>query len=148
MTTNVFVSAVSDIQVDVTVPTRTHYLSLIGNIGEEVAKALYPYSGDRDALAYNLNLVLTEAMTNAIRHAGSDPLKHSVRIKIQFRRKELSIQVYDHGQGFDLDAIPCPDLHRPTEGGLVIFLIQTFMDSVDYRRVDGGNILVMRKKLS
>ncbi len=131
-----------------TVPSRTHYLSLIGNIGEEIAKALDPYHGDRDALAFTLNLVLTEAVTNAIKYAGSHSSNHSVRIKIQFHRDELFVQVYDHGQGFDLNAVPHPDLDQPKEGGLGIFLIRTFMDSVDYRKVKDGNILEMRKKLA
>jgi serine/threonine-protein kinase RsbW len=131
-----------------TVPSRTHYLSLIGNIGEEIAKALDPYHGDRDALAFTLNLVLTEAVTNAIKYAGSHSSNHPVRIKIQFHRDELFVQVYDHGQGFDLNAVPHPDLDQPKEGGLGIFLIRTFMDSVDYRKVKDGNILEMRKKLA
>jgi serine/threonine-protein kinase RsbW len=55
-----------DIHVDIVVPNKKRYLSLIGNIAEEVARALANYGGDRDALAFHLNLVLTEAMVNAI----------------------------------------------------------------------------------
>ena len=50
------------IQVDIIVPNQTRYLSLIGKIGEDIAKELYRYSGDRETLAYHINLVLTEAM--------------------------------------------------------------------------------------
>jgi len=57
-----------DIHVDIVVPNKKRYLSLIGNIAEEVARALDNYGGDREALAYHLNLVLTEAMVNAIEH--------------------------------------------------------------------------------
>ncbi len=143
-----FVSTASDIQLDMTVPSRTQYLNLVGNIGEEIAKALDPYHGDRNMLAFTLNLVLTEAVTNAIKYTGSHSANHPVRIKILFHRNELLIRVYDHGQGFDLNAVRDPDLDQPREGGLGIFLIRTFMDSVAYRKIKDGNILEMRKKLA
>ena len=62
----------SIIQVDVIIPTQTKYLDLIGSIGEHIAKELDDFSGDREALAYHLNLVLTEATVNAIKHRHTD----------------------------------------------------------------------------
>lgn len=58
------------IELDISVPNQTRYLSLIGRIGEEIARTLEHYEGDRDELAYHINLVLTEATTNAIRHGN------------------------------------------------------------------------------
>ena len=137
-----------DVQVDVIVPTHTRYLSLIGRIGEEIAKELDRYSGNRATLAYNLNLVLTEAMTNAIEHSTSEDTKKTVRVTIHIEHENLCIRVYDHGQGFDLETVPVPDLNHPKEGGLGIFLIRNIMDSVSYRRTQEGNILEMKKKLN
>ncbi len=51
-----------EIEVDIKVPNQTRYLSLIGRIGEDIAKELDTYDGDRETLAYHINLVLTEAM--------------------------------------------------------------------------------------
>ena len=51
--------------VDIKVPNQTRYLCLIGHIGENIARTLKHYGGDREKLAYDLNLVLTEAMANA-----------------------------------------------------------------------------------
>jgi hypothetical protein len=48
----------SILQVDVIIPTQTKYLDLIGSIGEHIAKDIENFSGDREALAYHLNLVL------------------------------------------------------------------------------------------
>jgi serine/threonine-protein kinase RsbW len=135
------------LQVDVIIPTHTKYLDLIGSIGEHIAKELDSFSGDREALAYHLNLVLTEATSNAIRHAISSGPKDTVRISIQFQGEELNIKVYDHGQGFDLEAVPVPDLNHPKEGGLGIFLIKTLMDSVTYTRTEHCNVLEIRKSL-
>lgn len=137
----------ADLQVDVIIPTQTKYLDLIGSIGEHIARKMDHFSGDQDALAYHLNLVLTEATSNAIRHSNSSDPKDTVRITISFQGNELKINVYDHGQGFDLDTVPPPDLDHPKEGGLGIFLIKTLMDTVTYTQTAQCNVLEMRKSL-
>ncbi len=141
-------TAPDDIQVDIIVPNQTRYLSLIGNIGEAIAKELDRYQGDRETLAYHLNLVLTEAMTNAIRHAHHQDASKTVRVRIHIDQDELCIEVYDQGQGFDLEdqSLPAPD--TPVEHGRGLFLIRTLMDEVEYHRGEHANVLIMRKKLS
>jgi serine/threonine-protein kinase RsbW len=133
-------------QVDVIIPTQTKYLDLIGSIGEHIAKDLDNFSGDREALAYHLNLVLTEATTNAIKHANNDP-RDTVRITIHIQDNELNIKVYDHGQGFDLETVPLPDFDQPKEGGMGIFFIRTLMDSVTYTKQCDCNVLEIIKYL-
>lgn len=137
----------SVIHLEIVVPNETRYLSLIGNIAEEVARALEDYTGDRDDLAYHLNLVLTEAMVNAIEHAPTDD-KHTVKVCIQIKDKRLNIHVYDQGLGFDLEAVPSPDFDLLNERGRGIFLIRTLMDGVDYHKTEGGNVLEMHKELA
>jgi len=138
---------VSTIQIDVIIPTQTKYLNLIGSIGERIARELDHYSGDREALAYHLNLVLTEATANAIKHANYDNPKETVRILIQIHDNELNIKVYDHGQGFDLENVPLPDFEHPREGGMGLYLIRTLMDSVTYTKLDDCNVLEIIKYL-
>lgn len=136
-----------EIQVDVSIPTQTKYLNLIGSIGERIAGELEHFSGDREALAYHLNLVLTEATANAIKHAGDADDRDTIRITIQIDDKELNIKVYDHGQGFDLESVPMPDLDHPKEGGMGLFLIRSLMDSVHYRKQGDCNVLEIIKHL-
>jgi len=135
------------IQVDIKVPNQTRYLSLIGRIGEDIANELYKYRGDRETLAYHINLVLTEAMVNAIRHANADDPDKTVRILIYISDEELVIQVHDSGQGFDINAIQSPDFDALEDRGRGIFLIRSLMDSVCYRREAVGNVLEMTKQL-
>ena len=137
----------ANFQVDVVIPTQTKYLHLIGSIGEHIAKDLENFSGDRDALAYHLNLVLTEATSNAIKHANFNDPKDTVRINIAIQEKELIIRVYDHGQGFDIETIPNPDFDHPKENGMGLFFIKTLMDSVTYKKTGDGNMLEIRKLL-
>ena len=135
------------IQLEIVVPNETRYLSLIGSIAEAVARVLEDYTGDRDALAYNLNLVLTEAMANAIEHALPPNQQHTVRVCLYLEDHDLSIHVHDEGRGFDLESVPVPDFADPSERGRGLFLIRSLMDGVVYRKTERGNVLEMHKKL-
>ncbi len=133
------------IKLEIEIPTQTRYLGLIGNIGEQLAKDLSDYAGDRDFLAYTLNLVLTEALSNVIKHAGRE--SQSLRVGIYIEGNTLFIQVHDQGQGFDLEGVPCAEPEEICESGRGIFMIRKLMDSVDYHKTDKGNVLEMKKKL-
>ncbi|MFM8331375.1 MAG: ATP-binding protein [Candidatus Methylumidiphilus sp.] len=133
------------ISLEIEIPTQTRYLGLIGDIGEKVARNLTEYAGDSDCLAYTVNLVLTEALSNAIQHAHCEGQVSRVCIKIE--TDTLVIQVYDQGAGFDLDGLPCADPGTLCERGRGIFLIRQLMDSVAYRKTGEGNVLEMRKNL-
>lgn len=134
-------------QLEVTIPNQTRYLGLIGNIGEQIGRELRGGSEDPELLAYQLNLVLTEATSNAIRHGTPPETRHDVRILILAEGPDLWVRVYDQGPGFDLDTLPAPTLDGLAERGRGLFLIREFMDSVRYSRTDHGNVLEMKKNL-
>jgi serine/threonine-protein kinase RsbW len=138
----------NSIEVDIKVPNKTRYLSLIGRIGEDIARELERYGGDKETLAYHLNLVLTEAMVNAIKHANPKEPEKLVRIVITLHADDLTIRVYDDGQGFDINSIPPPNFEELEDRGRGIFLIRSLMDSVSYHKYCKENILEMKKKLS
>jgi len=136
-----------NIELDIKVPNHTKYLSLVGRIGEDIAKEIDRYLGDRESLAYQLNLVLTEAMTNAIKYGAPDSSDEKVHILINVGENELSIRIYDCGQGFDINEIPAPDFEKLEDRGRGIFLIRSLMDSVKYVKGRKGNVLEMVKQL-
>jgi len=135
------------IELDIKVPNQTRYLSLIGKIGEDLAQQLEREGGGQRVLAQHMNVVLTEAMTNAIRHAHEGDPDKTVHISISLTDEELWIRVYDEGQGFDLNAVPAPDVGEPEEHGHGIYIIKCLMDTVVYRRSHRFNVLEMWKKL-
>lgn len=137
------------IDMEITVPNQTRYLSLIGKIGENLARVLDNFSGDREALAHHLNMVLTEAMVNAIKHANAADPRKEVQIRISISDKELLIRVYDQGRGFDLCNVPAPAFapNQLEDKGRGIFIIKSLMDSVEYKKAKGGNVLEMKKRL-
>jgi serine/threonine-protein kinase RsbW len=136
-----------NIELDIRVPNHTKYLSLVGRIGEDIAKEIDRYLGDRESLAYQLNLVLTEAMTNAIKYGAPECSDEKVHILINVGENELLIKIYDCGQGFDINEIPAPDFEKLEDRGRGIFLIRSLMDSVKYVKCKKGNVLEMIKHL-
>lgn len=135
------------IAVDITIPNQTKYLSLIGRIGENLAHAPIRFSGDRDELAFHLNLVLTEAATNAICHANEEDPSKKLRITIAISETRLSMKVYDQGEGFDIDSYATSIVKDTAERGRGIQLICRLMDNVQYRELSDGYVLEMTKYL-
>lgn len=134
------------IAVDIKVPNQTRYLCLIGHIGENIAHTLRNYSGDREQLAYDLNLVLTEAMANAIQHANEGDPSKEVHIEISIVDQRLIIRVFDFGPGFDIKQYIEPR-HPLDEHGRGIYLIHSIMDKISYQETESGHVLEMSKKL-
>ena len=137
----------SALEVDIKVPNKTRYLSLIGKIGEDIVKEIERFRGDRETLAYHINLVLTEAMTNAIKYGIAEEPDTMVHIVINISEEEIVIKVMDFGQGFDINDIPPPSFDSLEDRGRGIFLIRSLMDTVCYLKGCEGNMLMMVKKL-
>jgi serine/threonine-protein kinase RsbW len=135
------------VEVDITIPNQTRYLGLIGRIGEDLVLSLGRYTGDREMLAYHLNLVLTEAITNAICHANQNDPDKQVQIQISATDDILSVKVFDEGRGFDLAELIANDIHDTDECGRGIHIIRRLMDQVNYRKNKNRNVLEMIKNL-
>lgn len=135
-------------EIDIKVPNKTQYLSLIGKIGEDIARTIKNYGGNRSELAYQVNLVLTESMTNAILHAPAENEDNrQIHINIAIINGNLHIKVYDQGKGFNLEHLPPPDFKGLKEGGRGIFIIQSIMDSVSCHKEGEGHVIEMIKYL-
>ena len=135
------------LEVDIRVPNQTRYLCLIGKIGEDVARTLRRYRGDREELAYHLNLVLTEAMANAILHANADDPDKEIHVTISIHNEILCVKVYDQGQGFNIKNLPSPDFKTLDDHGRGVYIIRSLMDKVSYTKHKGGHVLKMVKSL-
>lgn len=139
----------NDIDIDITIPSHTRYLRMIGRIGERVAREIDCPDEIREALPAQLEVVLTEGLVNAIKHAKSADPDEEIHIRINVSNMTLEVRIYDNGVGFDLDTVPAPCFS--TDGledkGRGIFILRSLMDTVKYTRSDSGNVLEMRKKL-
>ena len=94
----------------------------------------------------DIDLSLTEALTNAIRHgAKGDPTK-TVDVKVACDAAQgMLIVVSDPGDGFDPCCVPDPLMAENlySNHGRGIFLMNRLMDAVEFHR--GGTEIHMRK---
>ena len=102
------------------------------------------------ALIASLNLALEEAVTNVVLYAYPDS-EGTVSIDAVYTDKYLKFIITDSGIAFDPTKKEDADTTLSAEerpiGGLGIFLVRQIMDSVNYERIDGHNILTIIKKL-
>ena len=92
-------------------------------------------------------MALEETYINIVHYSGAQ------QIELALERDDASIllRLTDRGRPFDPLAHEDPDVtlgvdERPI-GGLGIYMVKRLMDDVSYARVDGANVLTMRKAL-
>lgn len=105
------------------------------------------HAGLSPDLTYRLTLSLDEIVSNVIRHGYSDTNDHVVEVRLSVHDGVVTSVIEDDGHPYDPRESPEPDLSMPVEqrgpGGLGIFLVRQMMDSIDYARRDGRNILTV-----
>ena len=99
----------------------------------------------------NINLALEEAVVNVMDYAYPQGMQGNVTIEAKAKKKQLKFIIYDWGKPFDPTTKSEIDTSLPAEeraiGGLGIHLLRQIMDSINYERTNGMNVLTLRKKL-
>ena len=103
-------------------------------------------------LMFNINLALEEAVSNVILYAYPDKIEKEILLTARLKDNTLWFELKDYGQEFDPTQAQIADITLPAEereiGGLGIFLMRQLMDTVEYSRTDGANILIMTKHMN
>ena len=99
--------------------------------------------------AYAVNLAIDEILTNTIEHGYEDDERHRIEVIVRVEEESLVVVIVDDSLPFDLGIAPERDLDASLEdtalGGLGLFLVHQMMDSVDYRREEGCNVVTLVK---
>ena len=99
-----------------------------------------------------LNLAIEEAVVNVMNYAYPAGEKGDVDIEAMINDEYLVFVISDSGTPFDPTAKAEADTTLSAEergiGGLGIHLIRQIMDTINYERVEGKNVLTLRKKLT
>jgi serine/threonine-protein kinase RsbW len=106
---------------------------------------------DDDTLHW-ISIAVRESVANAMKHGNKGD--ESKRVAVEFiaapaeHPSELTILVRDQGEGFDPEQIadPLAPENLLKSSGRGIFLIRSFMDEVDLRRVPEGGMEVRMVK--
>lgn len=100
-----------------------------------------------DRVSFQLDLVLTEAVTNVIENAYTDGKDHEIYIVVHQDSSLLKVQICDDGQPFN--PLDYPKLVKPqtlaeaTAGGLGIHLICSYAQDCHYERRGQENWLTI-----
>ncbi len=103
------------------------------------------------SLARRLQLAVEEAVVNVIDYAYPAGKEGEIEIRIMSDGKTLKTIIIDSGVAFDPTAKEKADTSLSAEdrqiGGLGILLVRELMDTINYERENGRNILTLIKKL-
>ncbi len=95
------------------------------------------------ALAFNVRVALTEALSNAILYGNREDENKAVRVTANITDAGLVLEVYDQGKGFNLDECtndPTRLENLLREDGRGLFLMRRLMDRVE--QVSNGHNMV------
>ena len=103
------------------------------------------------SLGHQLRLAIEEAVVNVINYAYPTGTEGNVTIKIASDGNTLHCQIIDAGKPFDPTTKEKTDITLSAEerqvGGLGILLVRELMDSINYERIEGQNILTLMKNI-
>lgn len=103
-------------------------------------------------VTFNIVLVLEELLVNTISYGYQTDEEREIVLRFWWDDGWITIQVDDDAAQFDpLARDTTPPIGQTVEerqvGGVGIHLVKTMMDDVDYRWVDGRNVLTLRKQV-
>ena len=99
----------------------------------------------------NLNLALEEVVSSVILYAYPQKMGENIIIKASSDDNILVFTITDKGDEFDPTKVEDADITLAAEdreiGGLGIFIVKNIMNEVTYQRLDGKNILTLKKNI-
>jgi len=100
-----------------------------------------------DSMAKNIRLAVEEAVVNIIDYAQTE----TVEVEAYSNGEALRIVIRDSGVAFDPTEVREADTSLSAEerpvGGLGILLVRQLMDSINYERIAGKNVLTLIKQI-
>ena len=82
-----------------------------------------------------------------IEHAYDDAAAHEIGLSVRWDGASLTAVIEDDGRPFDPLQVPRPDIDAPIDerrsGGLGVYLVRAFAQTVAYRRVGTRNVLTL-----
>lgn len=117
--------------------------AFIEEIGEELQLDM--------ELLMNLNLVMEEMVSNVIFYAYPEGKTADIELSAELIGRHLTFVLSDKGREFD--PTMKEDIDTETDpadrdlGGLGIYIVKNIMNEVTYQRLEGKNLLTMKKYL-
>ena len=114
-------------------------------------KSVYAKLNLETSMARKLQLAVEEAVVNAIDYAYPNYIEGNIEVRMLSDGQILKVVIIDSGVFFDPTTKEKADTTLPAEerqiGGLGLLLVRELMDSINYEREGGKNILTLTKKI-
>jgi phosphoserine phosphatase RsbU/P len=112
----------------------------------EVCSRIHDPAPDEETVQ-QLELAVTEAASNVMRHAYSGRTDRRIQIDVEAFPDRIVVRLHHLGQSFDPDAVRPPVFDGSQEGGFGMYIISQSVDDVRYHRDERGrNCISMTKK--
>lgn len=130
------------------IPSDLKFIAVVENWLLESLKLELADRVDWPKIEGRLRLVLVEAYSNVVRHAHQDQPNLPVLIRLELHERDLFLEVWDRGIGYDLSTYLAPAPGDMQEGGYGWLILNRLMDTVEYQLRVKGNSNCLRMKAS
>ena len=144
-----YIKQQSDIQMQKTIvlPNDTQEVPRLNAFVEEVCQTV----GFDDMVTMEIKLAVEEAVVNVMTYAYAPGQSGDVTVEAASNNVRMKFTIIDSGKPFDPTVQAEVDTTLSAKqrniGGLGIHIIRQNMDSINYERIDGHNVLTLRKKI-
>ncbi len=132
---------------EITLPNDVERVPELSAFVEEVCEEVGMDMGE----VMSMNLAIEEAVVNVMSYAYPKGTDGDVFIEAKANNECLKFIISDWGKPFDPTVKEDIDITLPAEerliGGLGIHIVRQTMDSINYERTDGKNVLTLIKKV-
>ena len=132
---------------EIIIKNQVDELERVNQFVEEIGEEL----GLDMELQMNLNLVMEEMVSNVIFYAYPEGKTAEIELLAESDGKELTFVLSDKGKEFDptakVDADPDVNPAERDIGGMGIYIVKNIMNEVSYQRLEGKNLLTMKKEI-
>jgi len=129
-------------ELEITIASHPRWLRLVRHVVQEFARE--SGFGDQDTQA--IVLAVDEAAGNVLKHSYKGDTSRKFSLACRSSDDELEFELRDAGPQFEPAKIPQLPPDEVRAGGRGVFLMREIMDEVEYSRVDGENIVRLRKR--
>ncbi len=130
-------------KISLQIPYKKEYVSIARLTSSVLASQL---EFDLEAIE-DIKVAIGEACNNAILHSNKENLENEFfTVTFTVIENGLGIEIYDNGEGFNLNNYEKPNLEEYKENGLGIFIMEALMDEMKIdSQPDMGTLIKMKK---
>jgi serine/threonine-protein kinase RsbW len=132
--------------VNFTIPFDLKHLSSVEEYVKKFFSLMNFDSKQHDMLIFKINLALTEAIVNAIKHSKEYKEGDKIKVHMELSDNNIIIHVHSKGKPFKVNNIKKPE--PLSDSGRGLYVINCMMDKIDILNRNDENILIMEKTLS